>query len=136
MASVQSNPGWLLGYVPSPAEWAAAFSGKQDALLSNTSVSADATILDTACKVTVDTSAGDVVLRFNPTSGTSILQNTVRVVKRSATPNANIVYITLDGVAANAVATITTENGSAGANGAGFMIVDANGSTIEAYGVS
>lgn len=136
MAVTQSNPGWLFGFVPSPAQWAAAFSGKQDALISNKPVTADATVPDTACKVTVDTSAGDVILRFNPSSGTNLLQNTIRVVKRSATPNANTVYITPDGVAANAVATITTENGSPGANGAGFMIVDANGSTIEACGVS
>jgi hypothetical protein len=136
MASVQSNPGWALGYVPTPDEWANAFSGKQDALLSNMSVIANSTVLNTCCKLTVDTSAGDVVITVDPLLGTLLEQNTVRIVKRSITPNSNTVYITPDGVLANAVATITTENGSVGANGAGFMIVDSNGSTIEAYGVS
>lgn len=40
----QSNPGWVAGYVPSSSEWAAVFSGKQDA---------NAPVLSTAASLTL-----------------------------------------------------------------------------------
>jgi hypothetical protein len=121
MASTQNNPGFTTGQIPTAVQWNSYFTSKQDALISTVTVTGNATVLSTACKYVCDTTAGDITLTISPTIGQSGKENRVRVVKRSATPNANKVIIP-NGSYTQIL--IVSEND---AGGAGWLDVDANG---------
>jgi len=124
MASVQGNPAFTTGQVPTAAQWNAAWTAKQDALISTVPITGNSTVLNTACKYVVDTSSGSVRLIVPPSIGQSGKENRVRIVKKSATPNANQVIIS-DGT--NDLAYIINEND---AGGSGWLDVDADGTNL------
>jgi hypothetical protein len=124
MANQQNNPGFVTGQVPSADTWNAAWTVKQDALIASISVSVDTTVPNTVCKVVVDTSAGNVRITVPPSYGSAGRENWVRIIKKSATPNANQVLIS-NGSAV--VAYIVTENDG---SGGGWLDVYANGTVI------
>ena len=126
MAQAQSNPGFVTGQIPTAPQWNNYFTLKQDALISTVTVTGDATVLNTACKYVCDTSAGDIALTILPSLGQPGKENRVRVVKRSATPNAN--KVTFPGTTFK----IINEND---AGGGGWLDIDADGTSLSACGM-
>lgn len=127
MANQGGNPGFVTGQVPSAATWNAAWTTKADALIATTRVTGNVTVISTVAKLVVDTTSGNVLITVPPGLGQSGKENRVRIVKKSATPNANQVIVSPTASSADAVAFITSENN---ATGAGWLDIDANGTIL------
>ena len=125
MASVQGNPGFVKGQVPTAALWNAQWTVKQDALINSVSVTGASTVLNTCCKLTVDTSSGNVPITVPLNFGQAGKENWVRIIKKSATPNSNVVILTTDG--STEFARIINENDG---GGQGYLDVYVDGSAV------
>jgi hypothetical protein len=126
MASSQSNPGFVTGQIPTAAQWNSYFTVKQDALIRTIYVSGDTTVLSSACKYVCDCSSGDIALTINPAFGQPGHENRVRVVMKSVTPAGH--KVTFVGQ------TFMIINECDG-GGAGWLDIDADGTTLSACGV-
>lgn len=127
MANQGGNPGFVLGQVPSAAQWNAAWTAKADALIATVKVTGNSTVVGTTAKIVVDTTAGNVLITIPPVLGQSGKENRVRVVKKSATPNTNQVIISPTASSGATVAFIVTENDG---SGGGWLDVDADGTNL------
>lgn len=127
MANQGGNPGFTKGQVPSAAQWNAAWTVKADALIATVKVTGNATVAATCAKIIVDTTSGDVLITVPPGLGAAGRENRTRIVKKSATPNANRVVVSPTASSADAVAFLINENDG---SGVGWLDVDSDGTNL------
>lgn len=127
MANQGGNPGFVTGQVPSAAQWNAGWTAKADALIATTMVTGNSTVVATGAKIVVDTSLSNILITVPPGLGQAGKENRIRIVKKSATPNANRVVISSTESSGDAIAYLINENDG---SGAGWLDVDANGTIL------
>lgn len=127
MANQGGNPGFVTGQVPSAGQWNGAWSVKADALIATTKVTGNSTVVATCAKLVVDTTSGPVLITVPPGLGQPGKENRTRIVKKSATPNANQVVVSPTASSADAVAWLINENDG---TGPGWLDVDADGTIL------
>lgn len=127
MASVQSNPGFVTGQVPTAAQWNAAWTAKQSALIDTATISGPTTVVSASVKFTCQTDGGSFIVTVPPTLGQPGQENRVEFVKKSLIANANQVQFSTDGTVGNIFAYLINENDG---GGAGWAFIDMDGIKI------